>query len=318
MNSFKCVVIGAPVTGRTSLINTFMSGSFDAYKPNGVLTTYDVNFIYKSESLKKDLIDSGYDENLVDDDTNSNSYNFKIYDYEIDKPNFLQCLTDNELNKIDLVILCYQSFSKKSKEFLSNEALRFVNSHWPNTPRVLVSCFYDLVKNDNIFENDLKETLSAKKLIYCSSLENYNINKVFIDSFKLAIINRLANKGSENLRHIKNKFEEELSNDWVICQSKKRLQREIFGMNEPMDKVEVLFNQKLKSLNLWKSASRIFISLVAFGCVCMYFLVIEYCGKNRNHCDEIYELSKEAIDDSVSTLNESYTNLVQQLTGLKK
>lgn len=312
MNSFKCLVIGAPLTGKTSLINTFMSGSFDGYKPKAVLTTYDVNFIYNLDSLKKDLKENGHDPNLVEL-SESNQFNFKIYDYDLERP--------KHMDKVDLIILCYQRFSRKSKEYLLNEASKFISINWPGVPCVLVSCFSDL--NERV-EDDLSRKLKAKKCFECSALENYNVNRLFIESFKLTIIERLAKK-PEKVECVRLKYDDELKNDWVICESKVKLNREIIGVvggqAQLDEKIQTYLNQNLKStrqVNLWKSASRLVLSVFAFACLCMYLFTYHYCNRNKNHCDEIYELGKDAFDDSLSTLNESYVSLIHQFNRFKK
>lgn len=291
MSFFKCVLVGAPLSGKTSLIDRFMSGTFENSSSN-VLTTYNVNMIYKIDSIRKDLKEFGFKANLSDTEENKN-YNLKIYEYNVDRSSS-ECLAENELNNVDVVILCYRIDSEESKSFLINNVLTCVNSQWPNAPCVLVSCCCDLEKT---VDDNLVKKLNPKRHYVCSSKNNTMVNEMFVDSFKIAVLNHLAKK-------------ERLINyldDWVVCEPKTRLDRQLLEFNSSR------MNENFKIVKAWKSASRFIVSFVAFGCLCMYFVSIQYCIRNKSHCDEIYELSKEAFNESISALNESYLGLVHQI-----
>ena len=81
-----------------------------------------------------------------------------------------------------------------------------LKSRWPNAPVLLVSCFSDLLKTNETFldfdksakptrilpqDQALLKEIKADGHFYCSALENYNIDKVFSEAFKLAINNKI-------------------------------------------------------------------------------------------------------------------------------
>ena len=45
--------------------------------------------------------------------------------------------------------------------------------------------------------------------------------------------------------------------------------------------------------------------------VACYAFSHNYCTKNREHCEELYELGLDVLDDSMLTLNQSYVSLFQ-------
>ena len=150
MNYFKCIVIGPPVCGKTSLINTYMTGQFNGYIPHNIIRQYDVNFVCKSKELC-DLSLFTSDRFIFNNDNENTNFYFKLYDYDIEKSNSIQFLKDDELNQVDLIILCYQSFSKSSKDLLLTNFNHIIKSQWPKAPILLVSCLSDLNKDNSSF-----------------------------------------------------------------------------------------------------------------------------------------------------------------------
>lgn len=286
MNCLKCVLVGAPQSGKTSLINRFMSGTFENRASNA-LTTYNVNMIYKIDSIKNDLKQFGYKANLLEKEENK-IFNFKIYEYSA------EYLTNNELNNVDVVILCYRPNSEQSKDILFRKELAIVNSKWPNVPRVLVSCCCDL---EFEIDESFVKNVNPKRHYLCSSKTDSMVTEMFIESFKIAALNYLAKKD-----RLINEFD-----DWVVCESKNLLDKELFGLNP------IKISEKITNGKTWVSAGRFIISFLAFSCLCMYFISIQYCSRNKSHCDEILVLSKEAFDESISVLNESYLGFVNQI-----
>ena len=210
MEWLKCIVIGGPVCGKTSLIHTYMSGSFQGYIPDNVVTRYDVNLMCNMGVIFKDEPQVLEKYNICRDEFSSHF--FKIYDYEIDKSHSSQCLNENELDEVDVIILCYQSISISSKKIVESEFRKLIGSRWPNVPVVLAACLSDLLKSNlTVFESmeslaaseiddltlnrlqdqKLCEIFDAKQHIYCSSLEHFNTDKVFNESFKIAVKNKI-------------------------------------------------------------------------------------------------------------------------------
>lgn len=125
MEKLKCLVMGAPVSGKTSLINTFMTDSFNGYIPESVLASYDVNFIVKPDFLKQE-------ENLLDKSlipSKEKNFFFKIYDYKLDESIEAQCLNAHELEHVDVILMCYQNFSKASKKYLIEHCSDYVKKN---------------------------------------------------------------------------------------------------------------------------------------------------------------------------------------------
>ena len=87
---------------------------------------------------------------------------------------------------------------------------------------------------------------------------------------------------------------------------------------ENVDDVKVLLNNKTNIKNNSKTNTifKFIVSLLFIVFLVIYLLSIRYCNSNRQHCNEIYELTWEVFDDSMSSLNESYTNLVHQFERL--
>ena len=85
----KCVLIGEPSCGKSSLIQTFMKGYFDKQPGQCASTTYEVNFIYAPRSSTRSV-------------TAPYSFNFKLYDYKLTEPDYEQNLMTKELDKIGL------------------------------------------------------------------------------------------------------------------------------------------------------------------------------------------------------------------------
>jgi GTPase SAR1 family protein len=350
VENLKCLVIGPPVCGKTSLIHTYMSGGFHGYIPFDVITRYDVNFVCKPNDSDKSL-----------------SFQFKLYDYEIEKSNSFQFLKDDELNQVDVILLCYQTFSDSSKYLLRTKFKQVIKQKWPNTPIILVSCFSDLLKSNassliddklsfldddlnrmQILESDksLMKEMGALKHYYCSALEKYNIEKLFRDAFKLAIKQRIYNNAkliSTSSKITKNdkkgsdipkeKIENmpllaiESSTIPPIIQLKKNI-LDLENYKREMDykqkKIQCLNKINILNESDYKKASsqnnfslaKFLTTLMFLIFMIMYLLTIKYCATNKDHCNEIYELTLEVIDDSMSSLNESYTNIVHQLDRL--
>jgi GTPase SAR1 family protein len=200
MNSLKCVVLGPPSCGKTNLIHRYMTDRFLGPAPKSSVQRYDVNYIMKEKD---------YEQFSNDVPTNAlqRNFNFKVYDYDINKSNSDQYLNDNELYQVDVIILCFDLTSKK---LLKTKYKTCIDQTWSTSvPVVLVSCQNDLFyKNDDkqpfiqnekgFFQTDemrdlqsLCKTFSSSLYFECSAYSGINVEHVFDGAFKLAAANKL-------------------------------------------------------------------------------------------------------------------------------
>jgi GTPase SAR1 family protein len=302
MEHLKCVVLGPPVSGKTSLINTFMSGQYCGYIPHNAITRYDVNFVVAGEEFSK-------------------NYFFKIYDYDIFKSNSQQFLKDDELSNIDVIILCFKNISAH-RELLLTHFKIILNKKWPSVPILLASSFSDLknkcswmgelLDNDSFTSQNFIKDFGASDLILCSSLENSNINDVFLKAFKLALAinkpNEISNTitiGEEEIR------KEQLVEDTNTGSSLSIKEDFISKQNNIQDKVFLVQNIHGQNNQTTISLNKLMIPL-SFACALMlYLFTSRYCHSNQQHCSEIYDLGMEVYEESVSHLMDFYRNFLK-------
>ena len=295
MEFLKCVVLGPPVSGKTSLINTFMSGQYQGYIPHNIITRYGVNFVKTGEEFSK-------------------NYYFKLFDYEIFKTNSQQFLKDDELDDIDVIILCFKNISSH-RELIITQFKDILSKRWPNVPVLLVSSFSDLMEKfiwmNEPFDNELFSSqtfikeLGASNHIYCSSLENSNITEVFVKAFKLAIHKKdeisneitIKNNGCNLEIHMEDLIVETVPNSNI---KPTILQEKAFELNKLKESLDKKSSQTV-------SLSTFFIP-ISFGLMLLfYFLAHKYCRMNQRHCIEIYQLGMELYDESLIHLNDLYS-----------
>ena len=291
MEYLKCVVLGPPVSGKTSLINTFMSGEYCGYIPHNVITRYDVNFVVAGEEFSRNFF-------------------FKIYDYDIFKSNAQQFLKDEELNSIDVIILCFKNISVH-RELLLTHFKALLSKKWSKVPILLVSSFSDLMNKcswmEELLDDDSSTNLNfikefgAAGHISCSSLENTNINEVFAKAFKLAINKPNEITTVEEIKRI------EMPTTELLVESSNL--NEDFDSKRSVVQEKVILIKTIEKINSQTiSITRLIIPL-GFACALLFYLFTNrYCKTNQTHCSEIYELGMEVYEESISHLKEIYQN----------
>ena len=350
MEILKAIVVGPPVSGKTSLINTFMSGHYQGYIPTNVLTRYDVNFVLK----------------VSDTGDKVKSYYFKIYDYDMFKPNEQQFLKEDELVKIDVIILCFKD-NLTTRELIITAFRNVLNERWPNVPIMLVSSFSDLVHKYNCINEPFEPNegnmqpknhiimneLGASSHLHCSSLENANIETVFAEAFKLAVNHHnqtiknskdeLFNKNqsnisipskkneieqekntNDNVKSISKSFEEknqrttskDTQSDFVM--QKQRNTPKIYISSESQfqkSDVKNSFEVIVKESETRIRAKLIFTFVFVFV---LLFIILSkrYCSLNRQECNEIYDLSAEIFEDTLAQFQDLCRSCVDQFKKL--
>lgn len=163
----KCVVIGPPQCGKTSLITKYMTGKFPyVLHAEDKNINYNINLIYRPPNLKFEELN----------DKKNWNFSATIFDFNIDEHN-------NDLQNIDTLIMCFDITSKVSLHLLENFYRTYIITRWPFVPKILVGCLSDLLKDDDV---DISISIDDIHAIKCSALENENVEQTFLKSFKLA------------------------------------------------------------------------------------------------------------------------------------
>ena len=113
------------------------------------------------------------------------------------------------------MIYCYKSGSDWS--FKNIKAYKqILDARWPNVPVLIVSCCSEPVNFRNItlaqkirLDQTLCDRINAFQHVYCSALNRFNVEKVFVNAFKCAIENCL--------RLNQNKREDELIDHYKLA-----------------------------------------------------------------------------------------------------
>lgn len=308
-SNLKCIVLGEANCGRTSLINLFMTGNTCISLKDTQNTRYNVNFLAKLDTLLSDSSEKEEFKKCNNQVPKSNdeylSYSFKLYDYDMTKSNEAQFLSENELDRPDVLIYCYKSGSR-----LKENLVKCLKHKWGNIPVVLVSCKSDII-DSTLLHNLSYETTSLKLSdkfkaslhFYCSSVKKYNVDKVFNDSFKLAIRHRIKQMLIERENTLKRS---------LITESKKHT-----GSNELMNAVNLLKSSKFFvgfaniELDEEKHSNSFLKSLFTLvGFVLFLFYVITCKYYNSISVNEM-NLIKSVLDDSLNTLN-TFNSLLTQ------
>lgn len=304
-SNLKCIVLGEANCGRTSMINLFMTGNSSITKDTRN-TRYNVNFLAKLDNLLSDSFEKEEFKKCNNQAPKSNdeylSYSFKLYDYDVTKSNEAQFLKENELDRPDVLIYCYKSGSR-----LKENLVKSLKNKWGNIPVVLVSCKSDII--DSTFHNLSLETTSIKLCekfkaslhLYCSSVKKFNVDKVFNESFKLAIRHRIKQMLIERENMLKRT---------LISDSKK-----LDDTNDFMNAVNMLKSSKLFTSFVEfdeddeKNSNSLLKSLFTlFGFVLFLFYVITCKYYNSISLNEM-NLIKSMLDDSLNTLNNTFNGL---------
>jgi GTPase SAR1 family protein len=302
MEYLKCVVLGPPVSGKTSLINTFMNGKYQGYIPHNVLTRYDVNFVVAGEEF-------------------SRNHCFKIYDYDIFKSNSQQFLKDDELINIDVIVLCFKNILDH-RELLLTHFKTILRKRWPSVPVLLVSSFSDLMDKfswmNELPDSDASTTTFAEKFgaydhIFCSSLENFNISEIFARAFKLATNGPNEIVKTEEITKIYKSSEQSVLESTAYEENVRKLnisQRKIVKSNG-----QKMIESERKVHNA-VSLTKLIIPLSVACALLLYLFTNRYCHQNQRHCNEIFELGVEVYDESITHLKDIYGNIITHYNKL--
>jgi hypothetical protein len=246
-----------------------------------------------------------YDINYINCTTGKET-SFRLYDYDIQSSNESQGLNQSELDEIDILVLCYQGSSDKSKRFLREAYSERLRSKWPNAPVMLASCSFDQVYDDlsgdqqvqiaQTLDDELMSEIRPSKLVHCSSLKNFNIESLFVESFKIAAShsqnNTLATKTEEqqlpqpgttlSKKHDL-RIQEKVSNKrhQVTLISKTR-----HGFEDEYSRMEDIL--MIKQLNLSGKSFSTIVTLFGLACFVFYYITYKYCmessvGFDCNH-----------------------------------
>lgn len=303
MEWLKCAVVGAGESGKTSLVHTYMSGRFQSHVADHVVTRYDVElrcdmrviFRDEPETLKR----------LSIEQRNKSSFCFKIYDYEMEESHASQCLRDDELDEVDVVIICYQSVSKAAKQHAKSEYRQKVEARWPKAPILMAACFSDLLKTRKLGCCEDDELISANfqpqnqtEHIYCSALEYFNVDKVFNESFKIAIKNKIKNElkmeRNRSIRVVNSVPQnEDLGNVQKRSRAKVKVESE-FEIPIPLVK-PILAN--VKAAAVVKQA----VALFGFACFLFYLLTCKY----YSGFSEVIDVGRDVLQETIHSVNKS-------------
>lgn len=291
--NLKCIVLGEANCGKTSLINLFMTGS-SRLSSNTQNTRYNVNFLAKLDNLVSNSSEKEEFKKVNSSDEHLN-YSFKLYDYDQTKSNEKQFLKENELDKPDVLIYCYKSGSR-----LKETLVKSLIHKWGNMPIVLLSCKSDTL--ESTLHNLSFETTSIKLCskfcvslhLYCSSFKNFNVDKVFNESFKLAIRFRIKQMLLERENLLKKKIIIEQSklnptNEFLITAGMLKSSKLFMGFNFD-EEDEKNSNTVVKSI----------FTLIGFTLFLFYMFTCKYY--NTISINEM-NLIKGVIGNSLSTLN---------------
>jgi GTPase SAR1 family protein len=291
MKWFKCLVIGSGNCGKTSLINTFMSGFFRDYVPYDTVRRYQVDFIYNRR------------ETTCEFDNEENHYSFKIYDFDLFKPVEEQFMNESELEHVDVIILCYLA-TDESKLDLS-PFKREIENKWSNVPVLLVGCLSDLLKSSR--KENLVEQVGAQKHLYCSSLQNFNVKEIFTEAFKVAIYRHNQEKFLE-INHETNVTSNQINQDRSGNLSNQKFEHvdNSFALTKPF--ISYDFKNRLEKPLTSKLFKSLF-SLFSFACLALYLLAYHYCYQNST---TICGLFREFGFGSLKPINQTYSALFKK------
>jgi GTPase SAR1 family protein len=168
----RCVVIGPPKCGKTTLITKYMTGRLPDLLDNS-LVNYNINLIYHDEVTK------------------SKNWNFStsIVDHEL-------YLDNDEFNNIDVLILCFDISSKESFKLLQRFYDSSIKTRWSDVPKLLVGNLCDLLVSDDAGTLE-KISIDDYEVMKCSALDSLNVDRIFEKSFKLAAEKFIMNQKIE-------------------------------------------------------------------------------------------------------------------------
>lgn len=153
MKRIKCVFMGSPTIGKTDLIRKFMYNDMPHWPNDSVTTTYDVDVVFNEQKR----------------------VSFRLFDYDMDESDESQCLREEEIEDIDVLILCYSNSSTESKMYMRNAFRKRIRSSWRRAYRVLIGM-------DSRPDREMINEIQPNAAI---SLPRFNdLNDLFIRLFK--------------------------------------------------------------------------------------------------------------------------------------
>lgn len=307
--NLKCIVLGESECGKTSLLNLFMRGEMSD-SASCVNTRYNVNFMAKltdvalnaSELAEFKLLSKKHSSSSYSSTSSSVNehlnYSFKLYDYEMSQTNEMQFLRENELNEPDLLIYCYKSGSRLSESVVSSLCER-----WGKIPIVLVSCKADILDfnvHNLSFETTSRKLTSkfgASLHMYCSSFKKLNVDKVFNESFKIAIRHKIRTTLLK--RQLNSQTSKKMNNyNYLATKGLLKSSKLFMSISEEEDEQDVK-----KSITFVKSL------FTLFGFALFLFYVLTNKLAKRIPLGEL-NLMKEVLDEV--GLSKTYNNLFLQ------
>jgi hypothetical protein len=240
-----------------------------------------------------------YDVNYINR-TTSEEIGFRLYDYDIEACNENQGLNQNELDEIDMLVLCYDSSSDISKNFIRDTYSERLKSLWPNVPTMLASCSFDHVydnlsanQSDKIMPTLDEELLSAikpAKLVHCSSFKNFNVENVFVESFKIAT-SSVKNALNKNISTRLTETTLSKKHDQRLQVSNKKNQVTLINktrhsFEDELGRVEDIL--MIKHFNISGKSFRTIVTLFGLACFVFYCITYKYCMENSMgfKCDQ--------------------------------
>ncbi len=287
MNKYlKCIVLGEPQCGKSSMLSLYMTG--DENFKNNENTRYSINFNVKLKDLGLNLTEQNEFKQI---NMNRNeSYSIKLYDYQMSKSNEEQFLNEHELDRPDVLLYCYKSGSRLNDNLIEMLKQKYGN----DVPVVLASCKADIVESSLIhnlpFETTsekLKSKFGADCHLYCSNVRKLNIDKVFNETFKLAVRHRIKSIiMNEKLKQ----QQQEMTQESVLRSSTTTTATKLFiGLDE-----EKVLNSIAKQL----------FTLFGFA-LFLFYMITSRLAANTISFGEL-NLIKGVLDDSFKTYNSMF------------
>jgi len=287
MNKYlKCIVLGEPQCGKSSMLSLYMTG--DENFKNNENTRYSINFNVKLKDLGLNLTEQNEFKQI---NMNRNeSYSIKLYDYQMNKSNEEQFLNEHELDRPDVLLYCYKSGSRLNDNLIEMLKQKYGN----DVPVVLASCKADIVESSLIhnlpFETTsekLKSKFGADCHLYCSNVRKLNIDKVFNETFKLAVRHRIKSIiMNEKLKQ----QQQEMTQESVLRSSTTTTATKLFiGLDE-----EKVLNSIAKQL----------FTLFGFA-LFLFYMITSRLAANTISFGEL-NLIKGVLDDSFKTYNSMF------------
>ena len=322
--NLKCVVIGPPKCGKTSLIKKYMTGRFPEMLANDSMINYNVNLIYKTKDLTCDELNENW------------NFSISLLDYNLNERSDIKA----ELTNIDVLIMCYDATSKASFELLESFYRNYIKIRWPNVPKVLVGCLSDLLKDEN---GHINKSIDGLEAIQCAAFDGFNVDEIFLKSFKKAIDHTVINRKQIKKDELENFEMDRLK---ISNNKEKVIIREIpvqhFKINEneipiKWHKVEVQAPQMAKiekpksKLNEYQcttvivekvqqTASKKFFKLKLIMCLLIllftgFLMLTSYCCQETRFFS-IYRGSKAFLNESLGSFNNCFNELLIHATDI--